>query len=240
MMKVHVLQHLPNEGLGSIAIWLEELGADVSFTRFYDAAVLPDPTTLDLVIALGGSMSVNDEAALPWLVAEKQFLREAMQQGVAVLGICLGAQLIASALGARVYPIRHKEIGWFPVTGIDAGEDYFRFPASTDVFHWHGETFDLPPGSVQLAHSVACENQAFQIGKNIIGLQFHLETDLHSAKAFVDADRAETAEKKELVDGFYIQSAESILGVRPENYTAINRVMKSVLDYLLNREGFSS
>jgi len=236
-VRVHVLQHLPNEGLGSIAAWLDELGAEITFTQFYLSAELPDPAELDLVIALGGSMSVNDEASLPWLVAEKQFLRDAMQQGVAVLGICLGAQLIANALGARVYPNAVKEIGWFPVTGIDAGNHHFRFSALINVFHWHGETFDLPPGSVQLARSMACENQAFQIGKKIIGLQFHLETDPQSAKAFIDADNAEPEEARELKGGPYIQSEEAILGTPTESYAAINALMKAVLEYLRGQIG---
>lgn len=232
-MHVHVLQHMPNEGLGSIAAWLHGVGAVVSFTRFYDAAVLPPLTGIDLVIALGGPMSVNDEAILPWLMAEKQFLREAMGQGVAVLGICLGAQLIASALGARVYPNAQKEIGWFPVTGIDGGAKRFRFPSSIDVFHWHGETFDLPPGAVQLARSVACEHQAFQIGSNIIGLQFHLETDPASAQAFVEADNAELPERRELVAGRpYIQSAADILAAPAGRYADINTLMAGVLGYL--------
>lgn len=235
-MAVHVLQHMPNEGLGSIERWLADRGATVSFTRFYEDVTLPAVDGLGLVIALGGPMSVNDEAALPWLAAEKQFLREAMAHGVAVLGICLGAQLVANALGARVYPNREKEIGWFPVTGIDGGEGCFRFPPSVDVFHWHGETFDLPPGAVPLARSAACERQAFQIGSNIIGLQFHLETDPASAQAFVDADNAEPMEKRELVTGKpYIQSAADILAAPAERYAGINRLMADVLAYLARR-----
>jgi GMP synthase-like glutamine amidotransferase len=234
-MKVHVLQHMPNEGPGSIAPWLEHAGATVSFTHFYQSTALPDPRGFNLIIALGGPMSVNDETVLPWLVAEKQFLRDAMACGTAVLGICLGAQLIASALGARVYPNAQKEIGWFPVTGLNAGEGLFQFPAVTHVFHWHGETFDLPPGAIQLARSAACENQAFQLGNNVIGLQFHLETDPASAKAFVDADNAEPAEKRELVAGKpYIQSEEQMLTVPAEHYAAINALMAKVLTYLFS------
>jgi GMP synthase-like glutamine amidotransferase len=234
-MKVHVLQHVANEGLGSIALWLAAQKAAVTFTHFYDqTSVLPSPDGFDLVIALGGPMSVNDEAQLPWLIAEKQFLRAVMQRGTAVLGICLGAQLIASACGARVYPNTEKEIGWFPVQGILQTENVFQFPEQTDVFHWHGETFALPQGAVHLARSAACENQAFQLGNNIIGLQFHLETDAESAKAFVDADNAEAPEKRELVRGKpYIQSAESILHAPAKKYADINALMESVLRFLL-------
>lgn len=233
-MRVHVLQHVSNEGLGSIEAWLAARQASVSFTHFYAGELPPVTSGLDLIIALGGPMSVNDEATLPWLVAEKQFLREAMAQGVAVLGICLGAQLIASALGARVYPNAQKEIGWFPITGLDNSAACFQFPALVDVFHWHGETFELPPGAVHLARSAACEHQAFQIGKNIIGLQFHLETDPASAQAFVDADMAEPAETRELVAGKpYIQSREDILAAPLARYAGINALMGDVLAYLM-------
>src|SRR5690606_30657296 len=106
-------QHVPFEGLGSMGPWLVRRKAEITFTRFFESPSLPDLSGMDLVIAMGGPMSVNDEAALPWLVHEKSFLRAAIGQGVPVLGICLGAQLIASALGAQVYPGPHREIGWF-------------------------------------------------------------------------------------------------------------------------------
>lgn len=115
MMKVQVLQHVPFEGLGRIETWLTERGASVQHTRFYQSAVLPDLRSVDFVIAMGGPMSVNDEHAYPWLKQEKAFLRDAVSRGLSVLGVCLGAQLIASALGARVFADDHKEIGWFPI-----------------------------------------------------------------------------------------------------------------------------
>ncbi len=233
-MRVHVLQHVANEGLGSIAAWLTERDAQISFTHWYKENTLPSVDELDLVIALGGPMSVNDEATLSWLVQEKQFLREVMQQGIAVLGICLGAQLIANALGSRVYPNHEKEIGWFPVMRIAAGKQNFQFPDSVMVFHWHGETFDLPVNAVHIARSTACEHQAFQIGKNIIGLQFHLETNAESAQAFIDADNTELPEKRELVKGKpYIQTAEEMLTAEPARYASINALMEDVLNYLM-------
>src|SRR5436190_9205581 len=114
-LKVHILQHVPFEGVGSMEPWLRSRGASVGFTRFFESWSLPEMDDVDFVIAMGGPMSVNDEATLPWLVAEKQFIREAVQQGVPLLGVCLGAQLIASALGSRVYPNAHREIGWFDI-----------------------------------------------------------------------------------------------------------------------------
>jgi GMP synthase-like glutamine amidotransferase len=182
---------------------------------------------VDLLVVMGGPMSVNDEKAFAWLVPEKQFIRDAMETGKPVLGVCLGAQLIASALGARVYPNHCKEIGWFPVQGVPpAGESIFRFPPSAEVFHWHGETFDLPAGAIRLARSEGCENQAIQIGPSVIGLQFHLETTPESARDLISHCR------DELNPSQYVQTEAEILSVDPENYRSINQLMGDVLSFL--------
>lgn len=226
-MRVHVLQHVPFEGLGSIEAWLAQRQARVTFTHFFEAsAQLPSLDGIDLLIALGGPMSVNDEAQLPWLRAEKRFVAEAIEGGKAVLGICLGSQLMASALGAAVYPGPDKEIGWFPLLAEPAVAGTFAFPASRDVFHWHGETFDLPPGAVHLARSAGCRHQAFQIGRRAIGLQFHLETTPDSARAIIKHCG------DELVPQRYIQAEDELLGVPADRYAGINALMSEVLDYL--------
>ncbi|MBI1822103.1 MAG: type 1 glutamine amidotransferase [Nitrospirae bacterium] len=225
-MKVHVLQHVPFEGLGSIEAWLAETGADVQYTRFYESSELPNPRTVDVVVAMGGPMSVNDEREYPWLKQEKRFLQEAVRRGQSVVGVCLGAQLIASALGARVYANAEKEIGWFPIEAVDANGDVFRFPRQVPVFHWHGETFDLPPGAVRLAKSSVCENQAFQIGKNVIGLQFHLETTPRTADLLIRNCRGE------LGDGVYIQTEQAIRAATESAYAEINKLMGKVLSYI--------
>lgn len=225
-MKAHVLQHVPFEGLGSIEPWLVARGARITHTRFFDSPLLPDTSDVDLIIALGGPMSVNDEAVLPWLKEEKRFIVQAIQWGKSVLGICLGAQLIASALGSRVYPGQHREIGWFDIESTTSRIDLFHFPKTARVFHWHGETFDLPPGASQLARSAACENQGFQIGSNVIGLQFHLETTPETAESLIVHCR------NELIDGPYIQSEEQLRQVPAASYAAINALMDRLLTYL--------
>ena len=225
-MNVQVLQHVPFEGIGSIERWLADRDAHTRYTRFYESFELPDPRHVDLVIAMGGPMSVNDEREHPWLASEKEFIRQSIGLGLPVIGICLGAQLIANALGARVYPGRHTEIGWFPVEAVDTDGDVFRLPSGLPVFHWHGETFDLPAGAVRLAGSEACENQAFQIGRNIVGLQFHLETTPESVALILENCRGE------LVRGKYVQTESAIREISETACAEINRIMDDLLSYL--------
>lgn len=225
-MRVHVLQHVPFEGLGSIAEWLEQKDASINWSCLFEASVFPPLNTIDFIIALGGPMSVNDEHQFPWLREEKRFIAAAIQAGKAVLGICLGAQLIANALGARVYPGREKEIGWFPVCVEAGSEASFGFPTSTLAFHWHGETFDLPPDAVHLASSEACRHQAFQLGERVLAFQFHLETTPESAAALI----AHCGH--ELVVQRFVQSAAELLSTPASCYRGINALMADALDYL--------
>ena len=214
-MNAHYFQHVPFEGLGSMEVWLREAGYETGVTRWYSGDFPPDPAEIDLLIVMGGPMSVNDENIYPWLVAEKAYIRRWILADRPLLGVCLGAQLIASSLGARVYPNAVKEIGWFPVTAVTPlPEQAFRFPPEQTVFHWHGETFDLPPGAIHLARSTGCERQAFQIGRHVIGLQFHLETTLDTAAALIENCR------NELVPAPYIQDEATLLAAPPEAYRA--------------------
>lgn len=226
-MQAHYFQHVPFEGLGSIETWFNKNGYQISSTAFYRQAVLPEISDVDYLVVMGGPMSVNDEAEYPWLKAEKQFIRQFIATGKPVLGICLGAQLIASAMGARVTPNNEKEIGWWPIQAVaNVNSSLFTFPEMALVFHWHGETFDLPEGAERIAESYGCRNQAFQLGKSVIGLQFHLETTEVSAQAIVEncAD--------ELVPAPYVQSEGEILSAGPPKYQSINQLMGTVLEYL--------
>jgi GMP synthase-like glutamine amidotransferase len=225
-MRAHCLQHVPFEGLGFIADWLAARNAEVTVTRLFAGETLPRPGGTDLLIILGGPMSVNDEAVHPWFRPEKEHVRASIAAGVPVLGICLGAQLMANCLGARVYRNADPEIGWHPVTAATARPGVFPFPPSIRAFHWHGETFDLPPGAVHLARSAACEHQAFQVGRRAIGLQFHLETTAESARALV----ANCAD--EIQPAAFVQPAEMLLGASAADYSAIHATAVDLLNYL--------
>jgi GMP synthase-like glutamine amidotransferase len=227
-LKAHWFQHVPFEGLGSIGEWLVRKGAHVSSTCFFERAVLPVPDDLDLLIVMGGPMSVNDEDAYPWLKEEKELIARAINRGTSVLGICLGAQLIANALGARVRRNDFSEIGWFPVESVDDGAKGDLdgiLPHTFEAFHWHGETFDLPQGSRHLARNDACANQAFAFADRVLALQFHLETTSASALALVESCRAD------LAPGRFVQTEDAVLGT-PDQFRRINAVMSSVLDRL--------
>ncbi|WP_018608991.1 type 1 glutamine amidotransferase [Uliginosibacterium gangwonense] len=229
-MKVQVLQHVPFEDLGCIATWLAGRHAQIDYVRFHQGQIPPAGDFPDLVIALGGPMSVNDEAQFPWLKGEKHHVRALLSAQVPMLGICLGAQLIASAMGKKVYPAPEREIGWFPIQGCGNSDAAlkFSFPATLNVFHWHGETFDLPAGAQRIARSAVCENQAFQLGRRCIGVQFHLETTRQSMLSMLE-NCAEDLHPT----GKHVQTREVIETADDACYAKVNRVMGSLLDYLV-------
>jgi GMP synthase-like glutamine amidotransferase len=176
-LKVIVFRHIPFEHAGLILPELNSRGLEVEHADLFAGAPLPAPIEEAVgLVFMGGFMSANDN--LPFIRAELGLIERAARTGTPMLGVCLGAQLMAKALGGRVYKNQVKEIGWYPVswTPTAAGDALFGgLSAPETVFQWHGETFDLPAGAVQLARSAACEQQAFRVGDNAYGLQFHLE-----------------------------------------------------------------
>jgi GMP synthase-like glutamine amidotransferase len=223
-VRAHCLQHVPFETPGSILAWLARRGASVTSTGLFEPHSLPTVDDFDLLVVMGGPMSVNDEAEYPWLIAEKLLVRQAIDRGRAVVGVCLGSQVIASALGCRVYRNAAREIGWFPVSATPAAASgSLRWPDELTVFHWHGETFDLPSGAVRLASSEGCLNQAFQIDDRVVGLQFHLEATPETMAAMVEHCR------HELTPDRYVQSEQELLETPQERYVRPNRLMDDVL-----------
>ncbi len=218
--------------MGSIESWLQDTGYKISRTRFFNSDVLPEVEDIDFLIVMGGPMSATDETEYPWLANEKKYIGSVIEAGKPVLGICLGAQLIANSMGGKVFQNSVIEIGWFPIEAV-ASEmtSAFRFPQKIQVIHWHGETFRPPKGAIQIAGSKGCENQAFQFGSKAIGLQFHLENTPLSARAIVENCR------NQLVEGKYIQSEADILSAPQEHYSSINSLMGRVLEYLQANNG---
>lgn len=232
-LRIHYFQHVPFEGLGCIEAWAFEKGHTVTATNFYTAADLPDLSAMDWLIIMGGPMSVHDEAACPWLKTEKAFIKNAIAMGKTVIGICLGAQLVAEALGARVYPNGHKEIGWFKVTRTPQGTTASlleHLEPSFTVFHWHGDTFDLPHGATHLLESEACMNQMFLYQYRVLGIQFHFEATPETLQAMIQHGRQELTPNK------YIQSEVYIAAQAPW-LAANNHRMYAILNKLEHNTG---
>lgn len=225
-MHVVILQHHPIEGPGSLTDWLTTHASSTQIIKLYDGENCPDPEIVDLLFILGGPMSVNDEQEFPWLIDEKIFIRQVIEYDRPVLGICLGSQLIASSLGARVRPNPDKEIGWLPIEGLTVSGEILSLP-STTVFQWHGDTFDLPAGAILLARSAACSHQAFLYNKKVLALQFHLECVPELVQLFVETGQDELAESP------YIQTPEKILTAPPDFYQNSNALLKRLLDDLM-------
>jgi len=204
IMRMAVLQHVPFEGPAAIADWAAARKIDVAVRHLYRGDPLPDLAEFDMLTVMGGPMSANDEAVLPWLTPEIAFAGDTIAAGKVVLGVCLGAQIIAKALAAKVYRGAQKEIGWFPVRAETAHALFEGLPAEFMAFHWHGETFDLPAKAERLASTRVTPNQAFAVGKTVLGLQFHMEATKESVNALIEhaAD--------EIGDGAYEQKPDAI------------------------------
>ena len=208
-MNIHYLQHEPFEDLAYIEQWALQKGHQLSATRLFDLyPAYPAPESIDWLIILGGNMGTYEEERYPWLKDEKRFIKQCIELGKTVLGICLGSQLIAEVLGGEVRKNLHTEIGWFPVRHTEAGKVHPLFkdlPDPLTVFHWHGDTFTLPGGAVCTLHSEACPHQAFTVGDRVVGLQFHFECSVASVQQMVEGGN------EELTGGSYVHTADEIL-----------------------------
>ncbi|MCC6144230.1 MAG: type 1 glutamine amidotransferase [Candidatus Hydrogenedentes bacterium] len=225
-MRIHYLQHVPFEDLANIETWLRSRGHEITGTRFFAGEALPAAYEIDGLVVLGGPMSIHDEDQYPWLVAEKQFVEKVVDKGVPTLGICLGAQLIAEVLGGRVTRNPEPEIGWHPVKRTQHCGDcrfFADLPDEFAAFHWHGETFTIPPDCVHLAESEACRNQAFRFEEHVLGLQFHLESSETSMENLL------THCGDELRDAPYVQRAEDIRTQSGAHLPRITPLMEKIL-----------
>lgn len=228
-MRIHALQHVAFEGLGHIEQWIAAQGYRLRISHLYDGDALPALDDFDRLVIMGGPMNIYEDEQYPWLAAERDFIRRAIDAGKSAVGICLGAQLLADALGSMVYAGRHKEIGWLPIRVTEAGQKSLLWqglPTAPVVFHWHGDTFDVPAGAVHLAASEGCVSQAFVYDNRILGLQFHLESTPQTVEAILAHCGDELAEAK------YIQSAAQIRAADLSLFTSINHLLETLLNRL--------
>lgn len=222
-MRVHYLQHVPFEGLGSIEPWLINHGHEISSTRLWESPALPSIDSFDVLIIMGGPMGVYDDHLYRWLADEKNLIHAAIQADKKIIGICLGAQLLACVLGATVFTNKHKEIGWFPVAFDPSFKEWLGHdvPGNMTAFHWHGDKFDNPYGGLIQASSEACDHQVFTFGDNIIGLQFHLEATADTVSEMLENGG------HELQEAPFIQHADHIRQYK--NFEAPNLLLSAIL-----------
>ncbi|HCN24448.1 MAG TPA: amidotransferase, partial [Candidatus Marinimicrobia bacterium] len=216
------------EGLGCMKPYFINKGHQLSSTHLYLNEPLPQLHDFDWLIVMGGPMEVSDKLHYPWMSKEKSLIKSSIESGKIVLGICLGAQFIADALGSKVYKNSYREIGWFPINvAKQLDNTIFQgiFPQGIEVFHWHGETFGIPASGILVASSEACQNQGFIVENRIVGLQFHLETTLGSAKALIENCRNELDGSK------FVQNEKDILE-KEKRFLPINKLMIAVLKRL--------
>lgn len=237
MKKLLVLQHVAHELLGTFNPLLKRAGFRiryVNFARHPDAQ--PSLDDYDGMIVLGGPMSVNDAGELPHLITEMRLIETAIKRNLPVLGICLGAQLIAKTLGAEVYPNQEKEIGWYDVSPTRAAENdalLTDFQEHEKIFQWHGDTFDIPKTSRHLAFSTLCANQAFRYGTSVYGFQFHLEVD----KPMIHRWLRIPENRREIIHLGQAQSAARIYDETAEHMPRLNQLSQRVFGEFINLFG---
>jgi GMP synthase-like glutamine amidotransferase len=225
-MRIDVLEHAANEGPGKIGLWAQARGYSVNHIRMDEGGPLPSLDDSRLIVIMGGGMNIYQHRDYPWLVDEKRFLAKAVTRGKPLLGICLGAQLLADVLGGKVVQNPHKEVGWWPVRFLDRSAPFDGFPAECPMFHWHGDTFEIPARARRIAESDGCASQAFAFGDRIVGLQFHAEVANSELGAFCDAA------PQDLDGGPFSQSRTAIV-MSPPDMTAADAGLHQLLDHLI-------
>ena len=226
-MRVHWLQHLPFEDLGCMGEWFLSRGHELACTRLFEKSSLPAVENFDWLVVMGGPMGVEDSSTFPWLISEMNLIQSAIMNGKRVLGVCLGAQLMAAAMGAKVGKNPHKEIGWLPLNQTGGVNTLFakNLPKTFDAFHWHGDTFDIPQGAEKLVSSKATANQGFCVGASALALQFHLELRVS------DATRIAEACPDDLTPGAYVQQPEEFT-TKKDFFMKSNKLIGRLLETL--------
>lgn len=229
-MLIHAIRHVPYEGLGYIDDWISDTRLQKRETLLTESQELPTPDDFDALVIMGGPMSIHDENLYPWLGMEKKLIKDTIDRGKKVLGICLGSQLVAHCIGGRVYPNLYREIGWFPITKKFFFHSWFPLFDERDemtVLHWHGDTFELPAGAVQLFSSEACENQAFTFEDHVVGLQFHLEMKEENIRNLIGNTHDGLQKQK------YVHDADLLVRGSAEHGENARQVLYTLLDYFM-------
>ena len=195
---------MPFEYPASIADWAAEKNYIGTYTKIFEDATFPLTDTFDMLVIMGGVMGVYEENKYPWMLAEKTFIKKSIAARKRVLGVCLGAQFIAEALAAKVFPHKTKEIGWLPVEKVTQHKLTDTLPRTFTTFHWHGDTFTLPKDAVHLFKTEACEQQGFIYNNHVAGLQFHAEVKEDLLNGMTESERAE------LIKNNYVQTEDEI------------------------------
>lgn len=230
-MRIHFIQHVHFETPGYLLEWATAQQHTISFTKIYESVIFPAADAMDLLVVMGGPMGVYEEEQYPWLKEEKAFIKSVIAAGVKVLGICLGSQLIAEVSGSKVYPNTEKEIGWWPLQKVTNEKTLSLTESLPDefiTFHWHGDTFDLPPGAVHLFATKICPNQGFLLNEQVAGLQFHLE----ATPVLVQQMAAHG--QHELVTASYIQDGGQMQELSARYATSQQKMLETFIKAFVN------
>jgi len=224
-MRIHYLKHVPFEGLGVMEHFFVRRGCQLSRTCMYEDQSFPSIHDIDALMVMGGPMGVADDHQFPWLSLEKEFIESVIKRDIPVIGVCLGAQLIANVLGAAVVKNAHEEIGWYPVNRMDGLMDHRlqQLPVSFDALHWHGDTFDVPDGANHFISSAACANQGFTYGEATLALQCHLEMLPSNVEAIYHACGSPSK------TGTYISSLPEMLAPA-DNFQQASKILENLLE----------
>lgn len=224
-MRIHCFQFAAHEGPGVIADWARDHDVPIGTSRIFEGAAFPERGSFDMLVVMGGPMNIYQDRDFPYLKQARRFIKGYVTSGGKALGICLGSQFLADALGGRVIQNPLRETGWHPVTFTEEARSLLPcLPVTQDFLHWHGDTFELPNGAIGLGASAACENQGFLFEGRVLALQFHPEMTRAIAAALV-------GEYADELDGRgFVQTGDEILGRPDTDFENTNALLRRMLD----------
>ena len=227
-MRIHFIQHMPFEYPASIADWATEKNYISTYTKVFEEPIFPSINSFDMLVIMGGVMGVYEEDEYDWMTAQKAFIKQSIEAKKKVFGVCLGAQFIAEALGANVFPHTLKEIGWLPVEKVAMHQLTNNFPQTFTTFHWHGDTFTLPENAVHLFRTKGCAQQGFLYQNHVAGFQFHMEIKEDLLTGMTENERSE------LIKDSYVQTEDEIKNLTPQHISQQKKYMHDFLEAFIS------